>query len=105
MLISFVIFCISFLSIILFIIWKVPVLAKLPEEDTSKDFILVAKEKIEEGVKKEVKERFEDALQKVLSGIRKILIRIEKITTKSLYTLRRKRRKEKTINEKKTDKI
>ncbi len=94
MLASFVIFFIGALSVLLFLIWKVPVLVKLPEEkEEKKDFISSAKEKLEEGVKKEVNERFQNLLQKFLSDLRRITIKVEKTVTRWLYLLRRKRKK------------
>ncbi len=94
MVVSLIIFCISLLGILFFLIWKAPLLAKISsEKDSSNDFILNAKEKLEEGVRKEIKERFEELLQMILSNLRRFLVRVERITTKWLYTLRRKRKK------------
>ena len=94
MIISLIIFITSAIGILLFLIWKVPLLAKISsEKNPSSDFILNAKEKLEEGVKKEIKERFEELLHVILSNLRRFLVRVERITTKWLYTLRRKRKK------------
>ncbi len=93
MIVSFIVFCTGLLGIFLFLAWKAPVLTELSEkEDGKNDFILAAKEKLEEGVEKEVKERFEVFLQRFLSCLRRFLGKIEQLTTKWLYTLRRKRK-------------
>jgi len=94
MLVSFIIFCCSFLGVLFFLIWKAPVLAEVTESRApAKDFVLVVREKIEEGVKRESKERFESFLKNILSVIRKSLLKIEQTTTKWLYTLKRKKKK------------
>ncbi len=94
MIIAFIIFCLSFLGLVVFLIGKAPVLAGFSEQkDDSNDFIIAAKEKIEEGVKKEIRERVEEILHSTLSILRKIILRFEHITTKWLYALKRKRRK------------
>jgi len=86
-------FGVSIIAIFFIIIRRVPDIANLPEEDDySKDIICTAKEKIEEGVEKEVKQRFEDMLQITLSYLRRFFSRIERTTTKWLYTLKRRRK-------------
>ncbi len=94
MLISLIVFCVGLLGVSVFLVWKAPLLAEIStQREPEKDYILSAKEKIEEGVKKEVKGRIEELLQIVLSGLRRFLLRVERITTKWLYTLRRNRKK------------
>ena len=93
MIVSLIIFLIGLLSLFLFLTWKAPLVASISAiEDPTNDFIIVAKEKIEEGVKKEVKERFEEILQRILSSVRRFLIKVEQITTKWLFILKRKRK-------------
>ncbi len=94
MIIVFIIFCLSFLAIVALLILKVPLLVDFPEKrDDSKDFIIAAKERIEEGVRKEVKERIEELLHSILSILRKVILKVEHVTTKWLYSLKNKRRK------------
>ncbi len=79
--------------IFVFLTSKAPLVAGLSEESNNENaFIIQAKEKIEEGVKKEVKERFEELLQRILSVVRRSLIKVEQTTTKWLFILRRKRK-------------
>jgi len=93
MVISLVVFSLSFFGLIIFLFWKAPIVASMPERKNQKDFLVVAKEKFEEEVKREVGEKVDSFLQSSLSLFRKFLIRIEKITTKWLYKLKRKRKK------------
>ncbi len=94
MVFGLIVFCLSVLGLFLFLTWKAPLVADLSEKENDKgDFILSAKEKLEEGIKKEVEEKFENFLQRVLSVIRKGIIKVEALTTKWLYTLKRKRKK------------
>ncbi len=91
MILSLFIFLFSFLLVVFFLVWKVPLVASLSNmDDHSNDFIIATKEKIEESVKKEVKERFEEMLKRMLSSLRRFLIKIEQITTKWLFVLKRK---------------
>lgn len=93
MLIAFSLFFLGVIMIAGFVIYKVPLLKELSEEPIKDDNSFLAKEKIEEKVKKEVKEIFEDFLHLILQTTRKIIIKIERITTKWLYLLKRKRKK------------
>jgi Na+-transporting methylmalonyl-CoA/oxaloacetate decarboxylase gamma subunit len=93
MIISFSLFLLGVLIIFVFLALKAPLVAGLSEETNSEnDFIIQTKEKIEEGVKKEVKERFEELLQRILSAVRRFLIKVEQTTTKWLFILKRKRK-------------
>ncbi len=93
MLIAFILFFIGALGIAVFVIYKLPLLKDLsdeiPEEDNS---VNSTKEKIEDKVKKEVKEILEDFLHLILQNTRKVILKIERITTKWLYLLKRKRK-------------
>ncbi len=94
MIVFLVIFCLSLLGTFLFLTWKAPALVDFSEKDVDdKDFIVAAKEKLEESVKKEIRERFEEALGRMLSSLRKVIVKVERVTTKWLYTLKRKRKK------------
>ncbi len=94
MLISLIVFFISLLGISVFLIWKAPLLAEtFVHEEPEKDYILNAKEKIEEGVKKEIKGRAEELLQVILSKLRRFLVRVERTTTKWIYVLKRNKKK------------
>ncbi len=91
MIISLLIFLTGLLSVFLFLTWKAPLVASLSDiKDPSNDFIIATKEKIEEGVKKEIKEKFEEMLKRILSSVRRFLIKVEQITTKWLFILKRK---------------
>jgi Na+-transporting methylmalonyl-CoA/oxaloacetate decarboxylase gamma subunit len=91
MIISLIIFLFGLLFVFLFLTWKAPLVASLSDvEDSSNDFIIATKEKIEEGIKKEVKEKFEEMLKRILSSVRRFLIKIEQITTRWLFVLKRK---------------
>lgn len=91
MILSLFIFLFSFLAVVFFLLWKAPLVESLSNtDDPSNDFILATKEKIEESVKKEVKDRFEEVLKRILSSLRRFLIKIEQITTKWLFILKRK---------------
>jgi Na+-transporting methylmalonyl-CoA/oxaloacetate decarboxylase gamma subunit len=93
MIIFLSLFLLGVLMIFVFLLLKAPLVAGLSEETNSEnDFIIQTKEKIEEGVKKEVKERFEELLQRILSVVRRFLIKVEQTTTKWLFTLKRKRK-------------
>ncbi len=94
MIISLIIFCLSLLGIFLFLTWKAPALADFSEKDIDddKDFIVTAKEKLEESVRNEVREGFEEALGRILSSLRKVIVKVERVTTKWLYTLKRRKR-------------
>ncbi len=98
MLIAFSLFFLGILVITGFVIYKVPLLKELSEEPIKEDSSFHTKEKIEEKVKKEVKEIFEDFLQLILQSTRKIIIKIERVTTKWLYLLKRKRKKKNNDN-------
>jgi hypothetical protein len=94
MIISIIIFFLSLFLLFLFLVWKAPRVVRISEKESSaNDFIVTAKEKIEEEVKKEIKESFENILQRILSSLRRFLIKIEQITTKWLFILKRKRKK------------
>jgi predicted PurR-regulated permease PerM len=91
MIVSILIFLFAFLSVVFFLMWKAPLVASLSSvDDPANDFIINTKEKIEESVKKEVKERFEEILKRILSSLRRFLIKIEQITTRWLFVLKRK---------------
>ncbi len=93
MLIAFILFFIGTIAVALFVIYKVPVLNELSEETAVEDnSINSTKEKIEDKVKKEVKEILEDFLHLILQNTRKVILKIERITTKWLYLLKRKRK-------------
>ena len=94
MLLPLLIFVAGILIIAFFVIWKTPAVSRIPEDDKVKDFIIATKEKIGEEVKKEVNDRVESVLHKVLSTIRKGVIRMEKLTSKWLRILK-KRKKQK----------
>jgi len=94
MLVSFIVFCLCFFAIIIILIAKVPSLSSVNiTEGNEKDFISNAKEKIEDSVKREIKEKVEDLLQNILSATRKIILKIEQLTTKMLYRLKRNKKK------------
>ncbi len=95
MLIAFTIFFLGTIVIAVFVISKVQLLNELSEEPSRDDISIKAREKIEEKVKKEVKEIIEDFLQLILQTTRKIIVKIERATTKWLYLIKRRRRKTK----------
>ena len=86
-------FGVSVIAISILLIRRVPDIVDLSEEDPIGDIINTAKEKIEEGVEKEIKERFECFLQVILSHLRRFFSRVEKAITRWLYILKRKKRK------------
>lgn len=98
MLIAFILSFVGAAAIAGFVIYKVPLLNELSEEPAEGDSSFDAKEKIEEKVKREVREILEDFLQLILQTTRKIIIKIERITTKWLYLLKRKRKKKNIEN-------
>jgi len=99
MLIPLILFFVSFFGIVFFLIWKVPLLVNLSQENnTQPDFIVTAKEKLEDGVKKEIKGKFEEFLQMVLSNLRRSIVKVDRITTKWLYTLKRRRKRKENGN-------
>jgi len=94
MTIAIIAFGVSIIAISILFVRRVPDITELSEEeDSDKDIICIAREKIEEGVEKEIKERFEDFLQLILSHMRRFFVRVEKTTTKWLYVLKRRKRK------------
>ncbi len=94
MIFTTIIFFLGCLGIFFFLTWKAPLLVELSEKkDNSKDFVVVAKEKIEEGVRREIKENVEEILQRILCSVRRFLIKVEQGTTKWLFILKKKRRK------------
>ena len=94
MIFATIIFFLGCLSIFFFLTWKAPLLVGLSDKkDNTKDFVVVAREKIEEGVRREIKENIEEILQRVLSSIRRFLIKVEQGTTKWIFILKRKRRR------------
>ncbi len=90
MTIALTIFCIGVLGILLFMVWKAPVLAGVSESKNSKEISVIAKDKIEI-ISKEIKNRSLELLQDILKGIRKILIEIEKVTSKLLKKIKNKK--------------
>ncbi len=93
MIIAFALSFAGLLGITVFVISKVPSLTTLGE----KDYIQTEnpEEKIEQKIKTEIKGILEDLLQKILQSIRKIIVRIENITTGWLYALKRRKKKKK----------
>jgi hypothetical protein len=100
MIFVFITFILSAVGVIIFLLWKIPFLNCISEEECGKDFVTIAKEKIDENIKKEVKERLESFLQRFLAQTRRILIAAEQHTTKWLYKIKRKKR---TNGEEKND--
>ncbi len=98
MLIAFILFFLGIIVTAVFILHKVPLLNEISESPVKSDNSFDTKEKIEEKVKKEVKEIFEDFLQLILQTTRKVIIKIERITTKWLYLLKRRRKKKSNGN-------
>ncbi len=90
MTIALVIFCIGVIGILLFMVWKAPVLAGVSDSKNSKNISVIAKSKIET-IGKEIKTRSLELLHDILKGIRKILIEIEKITSKLLKKIKNKK--------------
>ncbi len=97
MVVPFILSFIGFIGIATFIILKVPEIVELSEEKIRPNN--KERERLEEKVKKEVKEIFEDFLQLILQNIRKIIVKIEGATTKWLYALKRKKRQKKDKKE------
>ncbi len=95
MLISFIVFGCSFLAIFVFLLLKVPDLVKVRETNGVADASYSIKTKIEEGVRKEIKERFENFLHRTLSVLRKIILRIEKTMSGWLHALKKKKGEDK----------
>lgn len=95
-----IIFVAGIVGIALFLICKAPALTELSEdEEESYDVLLTCRKKGKKALG-EVKCRFEKFLQILLSAVRKILIKVEKVTTKWLYVLKRKQKKKEKTEEK-----
>lgn len=97
MIFVFVILFLSFVGVSVFLLWKIPVLVKLEEEE-KKDFVAIAKEKIDENIKKELKEIFNEMLQNFLTRTRRLLIKVEQWVTKYLYKIKRKNKENEEEN-------
>jgi len=82
------------LGIFVFLILKMPILAEIQETKKLSGTDYPIKTKIEEGVRREIKERFEDFLHRVLSGLRKIILKIEKTVADWLSMLKKKKEKD-----------
>ncbi len=100
MLTPLIIFVAGIIGIALFLIYKAPALTELSEdEEESYDVLLTCRKRGKEAFG-EVKCRFEKFLQILLSAVRKILIKVEKVTTKWLYVLKRKQKKKEKMEKK-----
>ncbi len=93
----FFLFTLSFLgalTVIAFIISKVPALVNLNGHATDVE-LSDPEDRLERKVKRELKNIFTDFLQAVLQIFRKFIIKTESVTTKWLYTIKRKKKERK----------
>ncbi len=94
MTIALIIFLIGVLCVLIFLIWKAPLVADLSEEKERTDsFFVTVKERIVL-IAKDFKARCESLLQSFLAIIRRVLIKVEQITTKWLCSLKKRKKKE-----------